>query len=67
MCVYVYVQKGSTCLIIASERGQLDVVRYLVGEGGQTLLMMRNNVSRAPCHVIWDGALCFGRVETSIK
>ncbi len=40
------VQDGASCLLIASWKGHVEVVKYLHGCGGEALLMLTNKVRR---------------------
>jgi hypothetical protein len=45
MSVRACVQDGWSCLLIASEKGHLDVAKYLCEVGGERLLTLTQNVS----------------------
>jgi hypothetical protein len=41
----VRAQNGASCLLIACQRGLLDVAKYLCERGGERLLMLTTDVS----------------------
>ena len=54
-------QDGASCLMVASQNGHLEVVRYLCERGGEKLLLMADNVSvYVRRHVLSAGVLSVG-------
>ena len=49
----VDLQEGASCLFVASEKGHLDIVKYLCKKGGKQLLMLSKIVGFTHVYLLY--------------
>jgi len=64
VCVCVCVQQGLSCLLMAAQQGHLEVVKYLCENGGDELLVWRDQVSM--CMYVFHCVYVFECVYVSV-